>query len=204
MSEITTRPVGRPKSALVAFRRRRTLQLWRAGLTREQIGKRLGVPVHTVSSDLRIMDAPPRPRPPKPRKGKRSRRVTKRRATVLDLWNSTTMTSSEIARELGVSQTTVTSDLHILRGRGESVKAGHERRRPRPKPNRHIGYAEIVETRRQIAVRMREDGALLREIADALGVHLLTVSRYLRTVKTRNRPVVTSTPHFAIRHSVKL
>lgn len=97
------------------------------------------------------------------------------------------MTYREIAEELSIPPTTVTTDLWMLRKQGYEVKPGNTRRPKTVKPPAHKMEAlmEVAETRRQYALRRRKEGALLTEIADELGVHHISVSRYLRTLRER-------------------
>lgn len=110
-----------------------------------------------------------------------------RRAKVLDLWNNTGLTSSQIAQRLGTTQTTVTTDLWVLKNRGAFVKSGKGRRpKPeKPKPYKMIAVMEVAEARRQYAAQRRREGAKITEIADELGVHFISVSRYLKTLRDR-------------------
>lgn len=141
----------------IARRRAKAAELYKSGLTLEEVGKRLGVSHVTIHRDVTEMGLRMRPSGPKVEPG--------RRAEAARLYRDG-LTLREVGERLGVTADIVLRDLKSL---------GIKRRRPGPASGERPEFKHRNDAMRA----MRKDGATLREIGEVFGVSHQRVDQVL-------------------------
>ena len=161
------------------------------------IAKTLGVPVRTIKRDIEFIKAHSKRRQeiisasvqteimlgrkkeekPHEVKVKRSKQIAKRREEVERLYNEG-KTAKEIAGELGISIQIVYQDIRILIEEKRIVKR-ERKSTERSKSTR----SEQIAKRREEVERLYNEGKTVKEIAEKLGVSLVTIYSDLKLLE---------------------
>ena len=183
------------RSKQIAKRREEVARLYNEGKTAKEIAEEIGVSIQIVYQDIHILVEEKRivkrerKSLTRSKKTKRIEQVAKRREEVVRLYNEG-KTVDEISKKIGVSIATIYSDIKVLVEEKTIVK-NTRRRTQDEKPEKTKGRKKEIQKRaakrREEVARLYNEGKNVKEIAEELGVTIVTVYNDIKVLEAEEK-----------------